>query len=119
METRLLTLEEWPLVEPILRDVFEDEMPVTPAQSAFLGAFDGRELAGFVQVEQLLRIFHLYTAPGYRGARVARLLADEAARDIPAGFPACVLTGERALIRWALGKGARDVGLVHFLRKDF
>jgi GNAT superfamily N-acetyltransferase len=119
METRLLSPDEWLLVEPVVRGVFNDEMPVTPAQSVFLGAFDGGNLAGFVQVEQLLRIFHLYTAPPSRGAQVARLLADEAARDIPAGFPACVLTDERALIRWALRRGARDVGAVHFLRKDF
>jgi hypothetical protein len=119
METRILSLDEWPLVEPVVRGEFNDEMPVTPEQSVFLGAFDGRALAGFVQVEQLLRIFHLYTAPGFRGAEVARLLANYAARDIPAGFPACVLTDEKALVRWALRHGARDVGRVHFLRKDF
>lgn len=119
METRILSFDEWSLVEPVVRGVFNDEMPVTPAQSTFIVALKGGRLAGFVQVEQLLRIFHLYTAPGFRGAQVARLLADEAARDIPAGFPACVLTDEKALVRWALRDGARDVGLVHFLRKDF
>jgi ribosomal protein S18 acetylase RimI-like enzyme len=119
MELRILNPDEWPLVEPTLRNVFRDGMPVTPRQATFLAALERGRLAGFIQVEQLLRIFHLYVAPGFRGAEVARLLADEAARDIPAGFSACVLTNERALIRWALRHGARDVGAVHFLRKDF
>lgn len=119
MELRILKPDEWSLVEPVVRGVFGDEMPATPRASAFLAALDGGKLAGFVHIETLLRIFHLYTAPGYRGAEVARRLADEAARDIPAGFSACVLTDERALMRWALRQGARDVGAVHFLRKDF
>jgi hypothetical protein len=46
-------------------------------------------------------------------------LGDEAARYIPAGHSACVLTDELALIRWALKRGARNVGPVNFLRRDY
>lgn len=118
-QIRLLGPEEWPLVEPVVRDVFRDALPATPAQGGFLAAFDGSALAGQVQFETLFRIFNLHVAESYRGRGVARLLGEAAARMVPADFSACVLTDEPALVRWAKRYGGRDVGRLHFLRRDY
>jgi hypothetical protein len=71
LRIRLLSVDEWPLVEPVVRAVFNDAMPETPAQAGFLAALDGDNLAAFLQVETLFRFFNLYVAPEYRGGDLA------------------------------------------------
>jgi ribosomal protein S18 acetylase RimI-like enzyme len=121
IKTRMLRHDEWPMVAPIVRNVFEDGMPVSPEQSGYLAAFAGETLAGFVNVEEVFHINNLYVAEGYRGTGLERRLALEVNEilSLVPGRSAIVLTDERAIGRALLRMGAQDRGVWRLFRKDF
>lgn len=119
VEIRILTPDEWPLVEPIVTSVFQDALPHSSAQSSFVAGLDGARLAGFVQIEQLFHANCLYVAPEYRRGRVAWQMMKEVARLIPSGHSVIVLTDEPGVQRLVEKLGMRDAGEWRLLRKDF
>lgn len=92
---RVLSVDEWPLVEAVQRDLFHDALPSSPRQGSFVGAADGEKLAGFVLVEKVFHITNLYVAAEYRQTPIAGQMMRFVDGRIPPGFSAIVLTDSR------------------------
>lgn len=116
---RILDPAEWPLVAPLVRGLFRNSMPETPAQGSFLAALDGYCLVGFVHVEQLFHFNCVYVAPPRRGTDLALRLMSDAASRVPAGHSAFLLSDRPAIGRLAEALGASDRGTWRYWRKDF
>lgn len=116
-ELRLLTDDEWPLIEPILCGQMRNGMPVTPDQSTFEGAFVDGKLVGHLHVEGLFHFNYVHIDAQYRQTGLALRLIRKATSRIPAGFSAIWLT-DRNADQIARLMGWRNVGKFTVYRKD-
>lgn len=124
LSTIILPAERWPEIEYIEREVFNDIMPSSPRQTAFLTAVDGSELAGHLRAEHLYDLtslyhfVHVYADPARRNhAGLAIRLMTEAAQCIPRGFSAVWLT-RKPYPHLATMLSAREMGRFWLYRKD-
>src|SRR5580765_465721 len=120
MNTVILPPSEWDKVAPIVRTVFHNEMPETPAQAIFLATFnDAGELRGFVHLEVLLLVNSIYVAPEERGTRMVwRLMKaiNELLGKMP-GFSALIIPNRDSHRPLYKRLGARELGMREVWRK--
>lgn len=110
--------ERWHEIADIVREQFQDAMPVTPAQATFPALFDGDQLVAFLHVEHLFHFNSLYVVPQYRDQGLALRMAQEAVRRMPLGESAIWLAPGVRGARFVEQLGARKVGVFTVYRKD-
>lgn len=125
LPTIILPHDRWSEIEHIEAEAFDDIMPPTPRQTAFLAAVAGNsDLAGHLRVEQLYdftalyHLVHVYTKPDHRNrASLALQLMTEAAECIPEGFSGIWLT-RKPYPQLAKALGAQELGQFWTYRRD-
>lgn len=117
MERRILTVDEWAMVEPVVVGDFGNSMPATADQATFFAETRRRELAAFVHIEHLLHFNCVYVAPQLRGTGLGLDLMRDAIARIPEGFSGIWMT-DRSAGRLARRFKARELGQFTVYRKD-
>lgn len=120
LKTIVLEPDRWGELTEIEREAFNDPMPTNVRQTMFLAAVDGAndDIAGYIRVEHLYHLVHVYTRPDRRNhASVARQLMEEAARIIPPGFSGIWLA-RKPYPQIAEELGAQEKGTFIVYRRD-
>lgn len=115
---RIVQPGEWAEIERDMKADFNNDMPVSPDQAVFLGAYHGEEMAAWVHVEHLYHFNCVRVKAQYRETGLALRLIKEAASRIPAGHSAIWLTPRSAANKIAPLVGARNIGTYQVFRKD-
>lgn len=110
--------EEWLQIEGPMKAVLGNDMPVTPEQATFLGAYDDGKLVGWIHIEHVYHFNSVYLEAQYRQSRLGLKLIQEAASHIPAGHSAIWLTDRNVANKIAQLIGARNLGNYQVFRKD-
>ncbi|HKS27832.1 MAG TPA: hypothetical protein VJS44_08435 [Pyrinomonadaceae bacterium] len=121
-ESKILTLDEWDLVAPIVRGVFRNAMPTTEAQAVFPAVMHGENLAGFIHLEALFHYNSIWVAPEHRNnPRVAmRLMLDAHERLSQLhGFSAIAMPEAESHIKMYKRFGGRSLGVHEVWRRDY
>lgn len=115
---RILRPDEWELVRETYEREFENQMPIMPEQSIFLGVFLGEKLIGFSHVETVFHLNCIYFDDEYRHKNFSPIVFKKIDQLIPHGFPLIVLPDKNFTHLREKFK-VRDLGEMTVWRKDY
>ena len=118
LQIRVLSPNEWHLVEETYTREFSNGMPRVPAQSLFYGVFLSKELVGFSHLETLFHLNAVYLKKEHRTGKLFDAIFKTIDAAIPKDMPMVILP-DKKLERLLKSYQYRNLGDMTVWRKDY